>query len=168
MRTVLFLSAVAAAQAAIAAPAGRGELPIVEIEAQGPRTFEFRGLAPNSWSSDTVRNMMLRRSAELAAERGESCFVLREARLQNGVAYMPLKSGHVTVTTGEGSSEWRHYWRLYRQLFRGPGVRLMDQPRSSDKLARAIEARMIVELCNGGAAQGGGTRFEVSRILARR
>lgn len=153
---------------ASAAQAPQAALPIVEVEPKGPRTYEIRGLAPQSWSSDKVRGMLLKRAAELASEQGESCFVLREAQMERDVAFVALPSGHMTVKTGEGSAEWQRYWRLYRQLLNGPGVRLIDEPDQKDGLTRVVEARMLIDLCTKGIAIGGGTRFEVSRILAKR
>lgn len=168
-RPMLLIFAVAlVAESAFAAPAGPTALPIVEVDPKGQHTYELRGLAPQGWSSDKVRGMLLKRAAELAAGQGESCFVLREAQMERDVAYLPLPSGHMTVKTGESSAEWQRYWRLYRQLFIGPGVRLIDEPEPNDRLTRVVEARMLVELCKQGMAGGGGTRFEVSRILAGR
>jgi len=156
------------ADSAFAAPAGRAVLPIIEVNESGQRTYEIRTLAPQSWGSDKVRIMLLKRAAEVAAGQGESCFVLREAHMERGVVYVPLASGHITVKTGESSAEWQRYWRLYRELFRGPGVRLIDEPDPKDRATRVVEARMLIELCNQGMADEGGTRFEVRRILTQR
>lgn len=164
------LAIVAGVSAAHSEPApARSEprLPIFEIREVGGGdrpTYEIAILAPPHWPSRSVRTALLRQAAQVAVGRGARCFAIDRAQLNRDVSYVPIRSGHMTISTSASAAEWHRYWRLYRHVLESPGVHfgLGTVPRTGSKV---IEGRMVIRLCEpGGAASG--DLFEVNQILS--
>ena len=81
-------------------------LPVYDVRevVSGDQTaFEVAILAPPRWGDRSVRSRLLRKAAQVAAGRGAHCFAIERAQLNRNVSYVPLRSGHMTISTS-GSS----------------------------------------------------------------
>lgn len=147
---------------AVAAPTDR--LPAL-VERSGttvPMTFDIQLLAPRSWPDTKVRKAMIERAAGIARENGASCFLLERADLDRSARYIPLRSGHMTVSVGSSTREWQRYWDLYSHTLGGPGIHLAasTRPRSGEPI---IRANASIRLC-GAEDVGRAETFDVERI----
>lgn len=126
-----------------------------------PATYDIRLLAPRSWSSRKARTAALERAAQLARASAARCFTVVHASMDRRASYVPLKSGHMTITSaGGGNAEWRRYWRLYRNILRPPGqhIGLEPLPRVGQPVT---EARLRIAMCPvTGEAPGGAFRVD--------
>ncbi|WP_152680170.1 hypothetical protein [Sphingomonas paucimobilis] len=143
------------------------QLPIFEVHEVGSGdrpSYEIAILAPTRWPDRSVRTGLLRKAAQVAAGRGARCFAIERAQLSRDVSYVPLRSGHMTISTSGSAAEWRRYWRLYRHVLDKPGVHfgLGSAPRIGSKV---VEGRMIIRLCGPGI-ETSGDLFEVEQILS--
>ncbi|WP_125985043.1 hypothetical protein [Sphingomonas koreensis] len=160
--------ALVSAAHADSAPAKSGpQLPIFEVHEVGSGdrpSYEIAILAPTRWPDRSVRTGLLRKAAQVAAGRGARCFAIERAQLSRDVSYVPLRSGHMTISTSGSAAEWRRYWRLYRHVLDKPGVHfgLGSAPRIGSKV---VEGRMIIRLCGPGI-ETSGDLFEVEQILS--
>ncbi|WP_210359088.1 hypothetical protein [Sphingomonas beigongshangi] len=126
--------------------------------------FEVAILAPPRWGDRSVRSRLLRKAAQVAAGRGAHCFVIERAHLNRDVSYVPLRSGHMTISTSGSAAEWRRYWRLYRNVLASPGIHfgLDAVPRIGNLV---VEGRLMIRLCPPGA-ETPRDAFEVQKILS--
>ena len=149
-------------------PAKSGpQLPTFEVHEVGSGdqpSYEIAILAPIRWPDRSVRTGLLRKAAQVAAGRGARCFAIERAQLSRDVSYVPLRSGHMTISTSGSAAEWRRYWRLYQHVLDKPGVHfgLGSAPRIGSKV---VEGRMIIRLCGPGV-ETSGDLFEVEQILS--
>lgn len=125
-------------------------------------TFDIQLLAPRSWPDTKVRKAMIERAAGIARENGASCFLLERADLDRSARYIPLRSGHMTVSVGSSTREWQRYWDLYSHALDGPGTHLAasTRPRSGEPI---IRANASIRLC-GAEDVGRAETFDVERI----
>ena len=160
--------ALVSAAHADSAPAKSGpQLPIFEVHEVGSGdrpSYEIAILAPTRWPDRSVRTGLLRKAAQVAADRGARCFAIERAQLSRDVSYVPLRSGHMTISTSGSAAEWRRYWRVYQHILDKPGVHfgLGSAPRIGSKV---VEGRMIIRLCGPGI-ETSGDLFEVEQILS--
>ncbi|PHP20766.1 hypothetical protein CG471_04980 [Sphingobium sp. IP1] len=142
-------------------------LPVYDVRevVSGDQTaFEVAILAPPRWGDRPVRSRLLRKAAQVAAGRGAHCFAIERAQLNRNVSYVPLRSGHMTISTSGSAAEWRRYWRLYRNVLASPGIHfgLGTVSRIGN---RVVEGRLLIRLCQPGA-ETPRDAFEVQKILS--
>ncbi len=162
------LALVSAAHVDPAPAKSEPQLPTFEVREVGSGdrpSYEIAILAPSRWPDRSVRTGLLRKAAQVAAGRGARCFAIERAQLSRDVSYVPLRSGHMTISTSGSAAEWRRYWRLYQHVLDKPGVHfgLGSAPRIGSKV---VEGRMIIRLCGPGV-ETSGNLFEVEQILSR-
>ncbi|AKH18692.1 hypothetical protein [Sphingomonas koreensis] len=162
------LALVSAAHVDPAPAKSEPQLPIFEVhevERADRPSYEIAILAPTRWPDRSVRTGLLRKAAQVAAGRGARCFAIERAQLNRNVSYVPLRSGHMTISTSGSAAEWRRYWRLYQHVLDKPGVHfgLGSAPPIGSKV---VEGRMIIRLCGPGV-ETSGDLFEVDQILSR-
>ena len=161
------LALVSAAHVDPAPAKSEPQLPTFEVREVGSGdrpSYEIAILAPTRWPDRSVRTGLLRKAAQVAAGRGARCFAIERAQLSRDVSYVPLRSGHMTISTSGSAAEWRRYWRLYRHVLDKPGVHfgLGSAPRIGSKV---VEGRMIIRLCGPGV-ETSNDLFEVEQILS--
>lgn len=140
-------------------------LPTFLVERSGttvPMTFDIQLLAPRSWPDAKVRQAMIERAAGIALENGASCFLLERADLDRTARYIPLRSGHMTVSVSSSTREWQRYWDLYSHALEGPGIHLASGPRPRSR-EPIVHANASIRLCSAEDA-GKPETFDAKRI----
>lgn len=133
------------------------------VDSSGPPKFELALLAPRSWDSTKVRRVVLYKAAAVAKGAQAPCFTIERASIDRHASYVPLRSGHMTISVGDGAGEWRQYWRLYRQMLRPPGfhIGLGKAPRIGEPV---VQAQMAIQLCASGTRTKQNA-FDVDTVL---
>lgn len=161
------VTGISAGQAKPSPATSDARLPIYDVregESGDQSAYEVAILAPPRWSDRSVRSRLLRKAAQVAAGRGAHCFAIERAQLNRDVSYVPLRSGHMTISTNGSAAEWRRYWRLYRNVLASPGIHfgIGTVPRIGN---RVVEGRLMIRLCDPGV-ETQQNAFEVQKILS--